>query len=314
MAADTQSKGGARSGSPGALGIERASYIAMHSPDPAAAAKFAVDFMGLDLVHVDGEGRHYLAARGFDPYSLVYTPGEQGIDHVSYVVRGKAALAAAERALTAAGVASEQIPESPMWRKAPSLRFHTPSGAAIELATGIAPALPMSWMVNDPPGDIAPISFEHAVLRASDTMAQIEFASSVMGLRESGRIVAPDGIPILAFFRAHTIFHCFASARSGRNGLHHYAFTLKNDQAVLRAAETIKAQGGAEVVWGPIRHGCGQNITFYFLDHDGNIVEYSAEEEIILNDDTYVVQHWDIHDIRATNEWGPDLPPEVMMG
>ena len=143
MATDTQTKGGPRSGSPGALGIERASYIAMHSPDPAAAAKFAVDFMGLDLVHVDAEGRHYLAARGFDPYSLVYTPGEQGIDHVSYVVRGKGALAAAERALTAAGVDSEQIAESPMWRKAPLLLFHTPSGAAIELATGIAPALPL---------------------------------------------------------------------------------------------------------------------------------------------------------------------------
>lgn len=81
-----------------ALGIDRGNYVAVHSDDPAAAAQFAVDNMGFYLVHVDHAGRHYLAAHGLDPYSLVYTPGEKGkVDHISYVVRSAAALPAAEK-------------------------------------------------------------------------------------------------------------------------------------------------------------------------------------------------------------------------
>src|SRR5262249_8479899 len=60
------------------LGIDRGNYIAIQSDNPTAAAQYAVKHMGFYLVHRDGEGRHYLAAHGLDPYSLVYTPGEQG--------------------------------------------------------------------------------------------------------------------------------------------------------------------------------------------------------------------------------------------
>ena len=60
------------------LGIDRANYIALQADDPAAAARFAQDNMGFYLVHVDKEGRHYLSAHGLDPYSLVYTRGQQG--------------------------------------------------------------------------------------------------------------------------------------------------------------------------------------------------------------------------------------------
>ena len=82
--------------------------------DPAAAARYAVDHMGFYLVHVDGDGRHYLGAHGLDPYSLVYTPGQQGaVDHISYVVRNAADLAQAEKILTSAGIRAERVERSP---------------------------------------------------------------------------------------------------------------------------------------------------------------------------------------------------------
>jgi hypothetical protein len=58
-------------------------------------------------------------------------------------------------------------------------------------------------------------------------------------------------------------------------------FTLKNPLAVHRAFELMKERGKVELIWGPLRHGAGHNIVFYFRDYTGNIVEYSAEEEII---------------------------------
>ena len=55
--------------------LQRAGYVALKSPDPAAAARYAVDHMGLSLVHVDDEGRHYLADQGLDPFASFTSPG-----------------------------------------------------------------------------------------------------------------------------------------------------------------------------------------------------------------------------------------------
>jgi len=296
------------------LGIDRLHYIAMRTTDPEAAVAFAEQHMGLALVHRDADGRHYLAAHGLDAYSLVYTPGEPGIDHVSYLVRGQAGLDQAQESLATSGVAAERIEESELWNHAPAVRFQAPNEVAIELTTGVDVDLPMVWNVSKPSAVPAPISLDHVILRTTDVNGLISFATDVMGLKESGRIVAPDGIPILCFFRSHTIFHCFGVARSEWNGLNHLQFTLKNDPAVIAAAARITETAGDDrVIWGPLRHSCGQNVVFYFHDGAGNVVEYSAEEEIILDDDTYEVISWPIEaNFRAVNEWGPDGPPEAM--
>lgn len=296
------------------LGIDRGNYIAIQSSNPAAAAQYAVENMGFYLVHVDSEGRHYLAAHGLDPYSLVYTPGEQGkLDHISYVMRGTPDLLAAEKGLRELGVKSERIAHSPLWRHGPALRFVNPSGNTIELTPGVVVDVPMAALVAEPQTTPAPISFDHAIVRAADVGAGFEFASRVMGLKESARIVAPDDIPVLGFFRCHTLYHCYGAARSQYDGLHHMQFTLKNPLAVHRAFDHMKERGKVELIWGPLRHGAGHNIVFYFRDHTGNIVEYSAEEEIILNDATYVPRVWPVTDSRAADEWNLSHIPAAMM-
>jgi catechol 2,3-dioxygenase len=296
------------------LGIDRGNYIAIHSSNPEAAAQYAVENMGFYLVHADREGRHYLAAHGLDPYSLVYTPGEQGkVDHISYVVRNADDLLTAGEILTDLGVKSECIERSQLWRHGPALRFVNPSGHTIELTAGLVVDVPMAALVAEPQTTPAPISLDHAVVRAVDVGAGFEFASQVMGLKESARIVAPDGIPVLGFFRCHTLYHCYAVARSHYNGLHHMQFTVKNPLAVLRAFEQMKERGKVELIWGPLRHGAGHNIVVYFRDYTGNIVEYSAEEEIILNDATYVPRVWPVTDPLAGDEWNRSHIPEAMM-
>lgn len=298
----------------GALGIDRANYIALQADDPAAAAAFAAEHMGFYLVHVDGAGRHYLAAHGQDPYSLVYVPGTQGaVDHISYVMRDADDLGAAALALEALGVACERIERSEMWRHGAAVRFKNPSGQTIELTPGVQCDVPMGSMVPPPATAPAPICFDHAVVRATDVPAAYDFAVRVMGLKESARIVAPDGIPVLGFFRCHTLFHCYAVARSMHDGLHHMQFTLKNPEAVHAAAEKISASGKVKVLWGPLRHGPGHNVVFYFFDYTGNIVEYSAEEEIILNDATYAPRAWPVTDPFSADEWNKsEIPPEMM--
>ena len=72
-------------------------------------------------------------------------------------------------------------------------------------------------------------------------------------------------------------------------------------------------RGRVEIIWGPLRHGAGHNVVLYFRDHTGNIVEFSAEEEIILNDATYVPRAWPVTDPRAADEWNLSPIPAAMM-
>ena len=295
------------------LGIDRANYIALHSKDPAAAARFAEKHMGFFLVHADGDGRHYLGGHGLDPYSLVYTPGDQGaVDHISYIVDDGADLIAAEAALSEMGKEVKRVEESPLWRHGPALRFKNPSGQTIELTTGVRTDVPMAALVAAPRTAPGPITFDHTIVRATDVNGAFEFAARVMGLRKSSRIVAPDGIPVLGFFRAHTLYHCYGVARSSYDGLHHLQFTLKNPPAVYAAHEKLAASNEVEMIWGPLRHGAGHNIAFYFRDYTGNIIEYSCEEQIILNDATYVPLAWPVTDHKAADEWHESDIPSAM--
>ena len=296
------------------LGIDRAHYVALEADDPAAAARFAVDHLGFFLVHVDKEGRHYLGAHGLDPYSLVYSRGHQGkVDHISYVVHHIDDLLAAEQLLTQAKIACETASASPLWRHGPALRFKNPSGTTIELTTGVNTPVPMGSAVTAPQSSPAPICFDHAIVRAVDVHKAYEFAALTMGLKESARIVAPDGIPVLGFFRSHTVFHCYGVARSDYDGLHHIQFTLKDPLAIYAAYDKMKQGGQAKLIWGPLRHGAGHNVAFYVYDYTGTIVEYSAEEEIILNDGNYAPRSWPVTDPYAADEWNRSHIPDAMM-
>ncbi len=308
-AAETASTGGWGGARP-SLGIERTTYVAISTADPAAAADFAVAHMGLALVHADGAGRRYLAAHGLDPYSLVYVPGEKGIDHVSYQVADLHAVFAAEHALAALGVGTE-LAESDLWRHEPALRVCTPGGHRIELTPGVRVAAPMASVVTAPTSVPAPIALDHVVTRVIDVDAELAFVRGPLGLRESSTISAPDVGPMLSFHRgAGLLYHCLAVARADRNELHHFQFSLKDGPSVLAAHERMSSSGEVEMIWGPVRHGPGHNIAFYFRDQPGNFVEYSAEEEVILSDDAYRPQQWSVTDQRSMDEWGT-RPPDI---
>lgn len=292
------------------LGIQRAGYVALSTADPAAAAAFAVAHMGFQLVGQDDAGRHYLGCSGIDRYSLVYTPGGEGLDHVSYVVRDEAALEAAGERLAAAGVGVERIAASPPWPESAALRFRTPNGHAIQLAVGLTADVPIAAAVPRPESAPAPITCDHVVVRCGDVDAELAFAAETLGLMESSRIEAPGVGPVLAFFRARMLYHCLAIARADAPGLHHMQFTLKDGAAVFEAWERMRDDPAVDVVWDPVRHGPGHNIAFYFRDYAGNFVEYSAEEELILDDEHYAPMRWSALDQRSMDEWGTQ-PPSV---
>jgi catechol 2,3-dioxygenase-like lactoylglutathione lyase family enzyme/uncharacterized protein YciI len=295
--------------------IERMNYLALKAADPAAAAAFATEKMGFSLAHVDEDGTHYLAARGVDPYSLVYVKDDTpGMHHLSYLVRDEAALSAAAGRLEAAGVAVEHVAE-PGWNHKPSIRFRTPNGHLLELTTGVHTDLPVAHMVEPLETAPAPVVPDHVGLGAPDFDAEVAFALETLGLKTSSKIMAPDGSQVMEFMRApgRLLYHCLVAVNTPEAEMHHYQMSLKSVDSFYATYDALRERS-VDIQWGPLRHGPGHNIAMYFQDGAGYWIEYSVEEEIIVDDEHYVPRTWTVADPHVVDEWQTGPPPLGLMG
>lgn len=297
------------------LGITRMNYIALRARDPAAAAEHA-EKLGFSLVHSAADGTQYLKAHGPDPYSLVYKPTDDGpgMHHASYLVKDAAALDAAASALEDKGVAIERV-EAPEWEQPEALRFRTPAGHLIEVTTGIHLDRPVGHVADTPTAAPAPLAPDHVGLGAVNFEIEEYFAARKMGLLHSSRINSAGGPQVMSFMRVpgRWLYHQLVVVRSHLNELHHLQFTLKSVDSFYETYEAMKANGIA-IEWGPLRHGPGHNIAMYFRDHEGHWIEYSVEEEVVLDDTTYVPRTWSTADPHVVDEWNSGDPPKELMG
>ena len=77
---------------------------------------------------------------------------------------------------------------------------------------------------------------------------------------------------------------------------------------LVQQAEHL-AQHDHVLLYGPGRHGPGNNLFIYFHDVDGNIVEFSADMQQIWDDTKYVPKVWNPNE-RWSNRWGTPASPE----
>lgn len=298
--------------------ITRLNHLALKATDPAGAAAFAAAKMGFEHVHTDDTGRTYVKANGgVDPYSLVYVPADgPGLDHASYLVKDAAALEQAAALLESKGVGVSRVDGGGEWSHAPAIRFSTPSGHTIELTTGVHTEVPVAHGVSSlGAAGAQPVTADHVGLAAVDFDAEMNFAIDVLGLLPSNRVLAPGDVQVMSFLRApdRFLYHCLVVVRGEEPGVHHIQMSLKNPDTFYATYDALKA-AGVDVGWGPLRHGPGHNIAMYFQDGAGYWVEYSVEEEIILDDQHYEPRTWTVADPHVVDEWQTGAPPLGLMG
>jgi catechol 2,3-dioxygenase-like lactoylglutathione lyase family enzyme/uncharacterized protein YciI len=297
------------------LGITRMGHIALRARDPEAAAVHA-EKLGFTRVHANGDGSHYLRAHGPDPFSLVYVPADDGpgMHHAAYLVPDDAALEAAAAQLAERGVEVQRA-DDPCWGVAHAVRFRTPAGHLIQLQTGVHTDVPVAALADTPSSAPAPIAPDHVGLGAINFEIEEHFVAQRMGLLHSSRINSAGGPQVMSFMRVpgRQLYHQLVVVRSHLNELHHLQFTLKSVDSFYATRDAL-AENGIEVEWGPLRHGPGHNIAMYFRDHEGHWIEYSVEEEIVLDDETYVPRTWSTADPHVVDEWNSGDPPKELMG
>lgn len=122
-----------------------------------------------------------------------------------------------------------------------------------------------------------PIQLSHVVLNVADVDAAERFAVETLGLRVSDRTAH------MTFVRCNRTHHCIAFARGGYSSLNHIAFEMRDLDCVMRGIGRLR-DAGYECVWGPGRHGPGNNVFGYFISPFGASVEYTAEVEEVGDD------------------------------
>ena len=122
-----------------------------------------------------------------------------------------------------------------------------------------------------------PVQLTHAVLNATDVEACERFAVETLGFKVSDRTAH------MRFVRCNRKHHALAYAKSDLASLNHIAFEMPSLDAVMRGIARLR-EAGYEPVWGPGRHGPGNNVFGYFIAPYGGVIEYTAEVSEVGDD------------------------------
>ncbi|MBJ7354946.1 MAG: VOC family protein [Thermoleophilaceae bacterium] len=267
----------------------------MRVRDLDAAVEFQTEILGLVETERVG-GVSYLTCNERHHELMLIEDREQvGYDHIGLEVDDAATLETARPRIKAAGgrVIGDIFDGEPGIDRA--LLVQGPSGHVFKLFCG------METVPAPGPGD-RPIKFEHVSLKALKTKPVERFLQDGLGFRFSDRMG-----PFASWWHCDADHHGMAVVLAPKAELSHYAWTVEDLNQMGRIADKLKQGRDQKLIWGPSRHGPGNNQFSYFLDHDGAMIELCADLAQMPPDGDYVAREWP-NSPTTINQWGAPPP------
>jgi catechol-2,3-dioxygenase len=140
---------------------------------------------------------------------------------------------------------------------------------------------------------------QHLTLASSDIDALQDFYAGKLGFGVSDRVVSQSGKMMTCFMRGNHEHHNLACFHQDRSGIDHHSYEAGEWDTIRDWADHLATQD-IQLMWGPGRHGPGNNLFIFIVDPDGNWIEISAELEVIHD---RPVKDWP-HGERTLNLWG----------
>ncbi len=273
-------------------------HIALITPKAEELARFCTESWGLGQVAQEN-GVTYLRAGISEPYMVALYPGERNaIHHLAFGLPDRAAVDEAAQALSEKGVRILQQPGTVVGPGGGyGFRLVDPDGRCLELSSDIAQVGPADW--NAP---VIPNKISHVVLNTSDIERATEFYTKMLDFR-----ISDWSEDQMVFLRCNTDHHSISFNRAPHNSLNHIAYELPDIDAVMRGIGNLKKHG-TSVMWGPGRHGPGNNVFCYFQDAAGFVVEYTSEVQKIEDETAHQMQVWQ-RIPELMDRWGTSGPP-----
>lgn len=275
-------------------------HVAMAVPDFAQAVSFYERLWGLTRVASDGDIVFYAAEGSPEPYIIrLRAAAAKRLDLVAF---GAADAAAVDRLASELAAAEVRFVSEPGPLQTPGggygFRFFDPDGRVVEVSSDVAPR-PYRQLEER---ESIPVKLSHVVLNTPDLPRLQAFYEQKLGFRLSDWLMN-----FMCFLRCNPSHHSLALVQGPYPSLHHVSYELRGIDEYMRGSGRL-IRAGHTPLWGPGRHGAGDNTFTYFLDPNGNVAEYSTELEQILDEDGWKPQVWTLEPEKA-DQWGTAGPP-----
>ncbi len=152
-----------------------------------------------------------------------------------------------------------------------------------------------------------PIAISHVVLNTPDLQGARAFYESVLGFQVSDWVE-----DIMCFLRTGRAHHIIAFTRAPHTSLNHVAFEVRGLDEFMRATGAMM-RGGISPLWGPGRHGVGNNTFSYFQDPSSKFVlEYTTEAQVIDDEHGWTPKVYPAN-AQTTDVWGTANPRDELV-
>jgi|TARA_B100001758_G_scaffold186964_1_gene163771 catechol 2,3-dioxygenase len=140
---------------------------------------------------------------------------------------------------------------------------------------------------------------QHLTFSTLNVEKFVDFYVGKLGFCISDRVLHSNGNLATCFVRSNHEHHTVACFKSDRIGVDHHSYEA-GEWNVIRDWCDHFASMNIELMWGPGRHGPGNNLFVFVEDPDGNWIEISAELEVIHGRPS---KDWPQEE-RTLNLWG----------
>lgn len=260
-------------------------HLAFESSNPGRLAAFYADAMDMDLHQLsEREWRCEGPARRI----VVLTGTDKNLAYAGLACRNADGLDALRARARQEGLELESCP-SPYFEPG-AFAVRDPDGRLI--CFGLAK--PYANSRKALPGPT-----QHLTLASSDVEAFQDFYHGKLGFEVTDRVLHEDGSLATCFTTSNHEHHTIACFRSSRTGVDHHSYEA-GEWGYIRDWCDRFAERQIRLMWGPGRHGPGNNLFVFIEDPDGNWIEVSAELEVIYD---RPVKDWPQAE-RTLNLWG----------
>ena len=281
-------------------------HVALRVPDPEAAVEYYRRVLGLQETERDDAGGAVCLsvlpgdAAVVSHHDVVLYQGEHaGIDHIGFAVSDTANLDAIAATLKNEG-AEVKGPDEFESVDGRAVRVLDPDGVTVEL---LVPRSPVLRPPGEPGFDL--VKLGHVTQKSPIPDEQCNWWEQKLCFRLSDHI-GED----FFWIRCNRDQHSMAFVRAEEPGTHHIALELPDWEEMKRLGDHLVASG-AQIDYGPGRHGPGNNIFVYLVDPWGIRWELFCELVRIDDEENYEPKDWRSEQGRLStvNLWGPK-PPE----
>ena len=259
-------------------------HMQVESPDPERLARFYAD--ALDMPEVREAGEEWLCEG--KQRRLLFVSGEgKKLGYCAFACRDSEGLEAIR--VRAADSDVEILPSpSPLFQNH-AFAVRDPDGNRIVF--GLATDEPVRAGLRGP--------LQHLTLATLDPVAIERFYVDKLGFLTSDYVRDETGRLLTCWMRSNHEHHTLACFLHTRQGIDHHSYEA-GDWSVIKDWCDRMGDRRIPIIWGPGRHGPGNNLFIFVADPDGNWIEVSAELETMYGRQP---KHWP-HEEHTLNSWG----------